>query len=460
VRGGRAPLGALLATAAVLTLGCGSDPRSSAGPPADLPASGPIVLALTGDSFMTSPVLEGNEGTRHLLDVVRRATLGFTNLESVWLDRERATAAEARPLPRWPFGPDTLGRPLRDLGFDVVSLANNRTMALGPDGLRSTVASLDHAAIRHPGAGNDLAEARAPVYVGSGARRVAWIAVTASAAPDAGASASQTDIRGRPGVNRLGYAAHITADPATFDVLKQSVVPLNAGPPPGEREFTMFGTRIVRGDHTRVDFVMDQEDERAILETIRTARGRAEIVVVSLHAHEPSNASETPADFVRRFAHDAADAGATLIVGHGPHRLREAEVYNGVPILYSLGNFIYPPAGPDFRAADEFDAGRDLLTAALGAVAAPGSPAAQLESPWWWESVLAIVTAEPGGRLSLRFYPVDLAGDGAAADRGRPRLAAGERGSALLRRFSASLKGGHPSFLQEDARPVLDWSIP
>ena len=37
-------------------------------------------------------------------------------------------------------------------------------------------------------------------------------------------------------------------------------------------------------------------------------------VIVSLHSHEPSNASDAPAEFVRRFAHNAIAAGAALVV--------------------------------------------------------------------------------------------------------------------------------------------------
>ncbi|WP_406039964.1 CapA family protein [Micromonospora sp. NBC_00898] len=40
-----------------------------------------------------------------------------------------------------------------------------------------------------------------------------------------------------------------------------------------------------------------------------------------------------------RFAHAVVDAGADLVVGHGPHVLRGMEFYRGRLIAYSLGNF-------------------------------------------------------------------------------------------------------------------------
>jgi len=42
---------------------------------------------------------------------------------------------------------------------------------------------------------------------------------------------------------------------------------------------------------------------------------------------------------VWKFAHALVDAGADLVIGHGPHRLRGAEIYKGRFIAYSLGNF-------------------------------------------------------------------------------------------------------------------------
>jgi poly-gamma-glutamate capsule biosynthesis protein CapA/YwtB (metallophosphatase superfamily) len=39
------------------------------------------------------------------------------------------------------------------------------------------------------------------------------------------------------------------------------------------------------------------------------------------------------------FAHAVVDAGADLVVGHGPHVLRALEWYRGRLIAYSLGNF-------------------------------------------------------------------------------------------------------------------------
>lgn len=75
-----------------------------------------------------------------------------------------------------------------------------------------------------------------------------------------------------------------------------------------------------------------------------------DIVIVSFHGgaegskalHVP-NGSETfygeNRGNLRKFTHDVIDAGADLVIGHGPHVLRGIETYNNKLIAYSLGNF-------------------------------------------------------------------------------------------------------------------------
>jgi hypothetical protein len=47
-----------------------------------------------------------------------------------------------------------------------------------------------------------------------------------------------------------------------------------------------------------------------------------------------------PRGDLRRWAHAVIDAGADVVVGHGPHVLRGMEFYRGRLIAYSLGNFL------------------------------------------------------------------------------------------------------------------------
>ena len=83
---------------------------------------------------------------------------------------------------------------------------------------------------------------------------------------------------------------------------------------------------------------------------------------------------------VVRFAHAVVDAGADLVVGHGPHVLRGMEWYKGRLIAYSLGNFagykVFALGGPlstsailrvSLRGDGTFETGRLVPTMLAGA---------------------------------------------------------------------------------------------
>jgi poly-gamma-glutamate capsule biosynthesis protein CapA/YwtB (metallophosphatase superfamily) len=97
-----------------------------------------------------------------------------------------------------------------------------------------------------------------------------------------------------------------------------------------------------------------QHDLRNLADVTRRVQGlsqHADLVLVSAHAGaEGAEAQHTPngpetyleddRGDMRAFAHAAIDAGADLVVGHGPHVLRGIEIYRGRLIAYSLGNFV------------------------------------------------------------------------------------------------------------------------
>jgi hypothetical protein len=86
--------------------------------------------------------------------------------------------------------------------------------------------------------------------------------------------------------------------------------------------------------------------QKVIADVDRTA----DLVIVSFHggaegaaaAHVPQGSEtflgEDRGD-LRRFCRAAIDAGADIVIGHGPHRLRGMELYLGRLCAYSLGNF-------------------------------------------------------------------------------------------------------------------------
>jgi len=85
-------------------------------------------------------------------------------------------------------------------------------------------------------------------------------------------------------------------------------------------------------------------------EMVKMLDSICDIVIVSFHAGaEGSAAKHTPRKDevflgfnrgnVYKFAHDCIDAGADILLGHGPHVTRAVELYKDRFITYSMGNF-------------------------------------------------------------------------------------------------------------------------
>ena len=125
--------------------------------------------------------------------------------------------------------------------------------------------------------------------------------------------------------------------------------------------YTGFPTQIayLRASGIRVAFVgfAPYADDANLLDIararalVRRARKHAAIVVVIMHAgaegadqlHTPYGTQfylgENRGD-ARAFAHAVIDAGASIVLGSGPHVIRGVERYRGRLIAYSLGDFV------------------------------------------------------------------------------------------------------------------------
>jgi poly-gamma-glutamate synthesis protein (capsule biosynthesis protein) len=72
-------------------------------------------------------------------------------------------------------------------------------------------------------------------------------------------------------------------------------------------------------------------------EDIADLRRQTEIVVASFHW----GLHEEVLYYMTEIAHRAIEAGAGLVIGHGPHFSLPVEVYKGKPIFYGLGSFSF-----------------------------------------------------------------------------------------------------------------------
>ena len=73
------------------------------------------------------------------------------------------------------------------------------------------------------------------------------------------------------------------------------------------------------------------------------AKSKSDITIVIVHGG--NELYPLPSPRIIKNYHFLADLGVTAIIGHHPHCASGFEIYKGVPIFYSLGNFIFDLAG-------------------------------------------------------------------------------------------------------------------
>ncbi len=235
----------------------------------------------------------------HVRERIRKADLGFCQLE-VNLTERGQRVPQARHTMR---GDPGIADALVDSGLEVVSFAGNHAMDWGPEGLLDTIANLNRAGASQVGTGPDITAARKPVIVTRNGLKVGFVAVNS--------------------ILPMNYWA---------DENKPGCAPV--------RGFTVYEQieHDQPGTPARIHTYPHHGDLEATLDAIRWTKQRADVVVFSHHAGIHFVQAVIP-DYQRDVAYAAIDAGADLVLGHHAHILKGAEVYKGVPILYSLANF-------------------------------------------------------------------------------------------------------------------------
>ncbi len=202
---------------------------------------------------------------------------------------------------------------VRKVGIDAVSLANNHMLDYGPDALFDTLATCDHAGIPRCGAGKDLGESLEPVVLDAGQRRVAVLGV-ATTLPVG--SEARSD---RPGIAPVRVTQSFEVEP---NLLAEQ---------PGMAP-------IVR---TQVN----AEDQAVVCDRVRVLKQDGVVMVVMIHWGVPeywlSPYTGLLAEYQQPLGRALIDAGADVVCGHHSHTLHPIELYQGKPIFYSLGNFLF-----------------------------------------------------------------------------------------------------------------------
>lgn len=238
-----------------------------------------VTLAAVGDILFDRGVREEIE--RRGADTVFaevRAILSSADIAAGNLECPLTDRHEPRPM-RYVFRCDPArAATLAAAGFDAVTLANNHILDQGRGGLLDTIEHLHAAGVTPVGAGPDAVAARQPVIVERNGMRLALLAF--------------------------------------LDMPIEGAVYLEDMPGPA----TAGSADAVR-------------------EAVRDAREQADAVVVFFHWGVEFSAR--PARAQRELARAAADAGASLVIGHHPHVLQPWERMGDTLVVYSLGNFVF-----------------------------------------------------------------------------------------------------------------------
>ncbi|WP_290116256.1 CapA family protein, partial [Turicimonas muris] len=179
--------------------------------------------------------------------------------------------------------------------------------------------------------------------------------------------------------------------------------------------------------------------ERTIRE-IKEAKRQADIVLVSVHAHEFLDLDmDKPAEFLRTFSRKCIDAGASVVIGHGPHELRGIEKYGDGLIFYSLGNFIFQTETIERQPVEAYTNMGMPSNSQVGDLMDKRSGngtrgfAAQKTI---WSAVLPVWETEDGKITSVTLHPIDLHQHAPRSRKGSPILTDSEEVLHQLKKLS------------------------
>lgn len=264
-------------------------------------AEGRVALFAAGDVFTDVP--DGRAAFRHLAPLFATADLVFANCEGVYSDRPAKSPSHKHfcgaPLER--------GSMLGDVGFDVMTCANNHMIDGGHQGLADTLELLRGQGIAVTGAGMDINDATRSAVVERNGITVAFLGFCT--------------------VYPVGYEARDD---------RPGLAPL--------RVRTFYGDPDPNFWEPGIDPVIVTAPLPADLaryrDAISDARQRADFVVVANHWGY-SSWLEVLQDYELELARDAVDHGADIVLCHHHHSLRGIELYAGKPIYYGLGTLVH-----------------------------------------------------------------------------------------------------------------------
>ena len=324
--------------------------------------------------------------------------------------------------------------------------------------MRSTRRYLAKTNLVFAGTGENLAMARAPGYLDTTKGRVAIISTASSFTPASVAGPQRSDIIGRPGLNPLRFTTTYTVEPETMATLAK----LKGNAPaktPSNLDF--LEVQWKSGNEVKMSTEVSAFDLEEITHTVRNARAQADWVMVSIHSHEsltPEDRTQ-PAEFLVAFAKAVIDAGADMVVGHGPHLLRGIEIYKGKPIFYCLANFIFENDLVEFQPWENYDK-TDLpgtsLPSEYYSKRSKNDTIGFTANRTYWDSVVAETVYDMDRNLKeIRLHPVTLGFGNSRTKRGQPAPANAEDAAYIIKQMQDLSKPFGVTIVERDGVGII-----
>lgn len=389
-----------------------------------------------GDIIIGRRIPKDYKGYEELAPIINQGDAKFFNLETT-LNREGECAASEFSGGTWlRTNPEVL-EDIKKLGFNMTSFNNNHAMDFGMEGFLATLKAVDESGLVHAGAGMNLAEASAPRYLDTEAGRVAMISFNSSLSGPMTAGKQTDRMKGRPGINALRRNEYVELEEKDFDKIHEIIektginLELEMDKRDGyyggvDNSYEMVGgLKFVRSDRTAWIKKCKEEDVARAKKAIEEAKFMADYVMVTVHSHEMGAERQESDDCFKEFAHICIDAGAHMVVGHGPHLLRPIEIYKGRPIFYSLGDFIIQLYNVEIAPAEfyeQYGLTADSTVYELLRTRSKDFTIGLMTNPLMFEAIIPFWEFEGGELKSLKFYPVTAAMSGKKSEIGLPKL--------------------------------------
>ena len=248
-----------------------------------------VSVAVTGDVMFgrkMPAVLESGESPfRYVENVTKNADVLLVNFENPVTTSTYAVKGDV------PLKADPKYTYLLSGANDVVvaSQANNHALDYGETGLNESIKNLKEAGIYVIGAGMNSAEATKPVVIEKGDRKITILNYM-----DADNFAEYRGVMDPATANSSGYSAY---------------------------------------------------DSELAQRQIQEARENGSSIVI-VYLHYGNEYSRSPNDNQIKISHELINDGADIVIGSHAHVTQGVEMYNGKPIFYNLGNFIFDQSNP------------------------------------------------------------------------------------------------------------------